>query len=65
MLGGFTSRGFILMVLGYVLLYLFTISSNLSRYTLFDIEVMYLKILFSKVLKNLSATTDSPLLCIE
>ena len=38
----FTSTGVILMVLWYVLLYLLTMSSNLSIYTFFDIEAMYL-----------------------
>ena len=33
----FTSTGFILIVLWYELLYLLTISSNLSIYTFFDI----------------------------
>ena len=33
----FTSTGFILTVLWYVLLYLLAISSNLSTYTFFDI----------------------------
>ena len=39
---GFTSTGFILIVLWYVLSYLLTISSNLWTYTFFDIEVIYL-----------------------
>ena len=39
---GFTSTGFILIVLWYVLLYLLTISSNLWIYTFFDIQVIYL-----------------------
>ena len=38
----FTSAGFILIVLWYVLLYLSNISSHLSIYTFFEIEVMYL-----------------------
>ena len=38
----FTSKGFILMVLLYTLLYLLTMSSNLSIYKFFDIEVIYL-----------------------
>ena len=38
----FTSTGFILIVLWYVLLYLSNISSHLSIYTFFEIEVMYL-----------------------
>ena len=38
----FTSTGFILIVLLYVLLYLLTISSYLSIYTFFDIEVIQL-----------------------
>ena len=37
-----TSVGFILVVLCFVLLYSFTISSNLSMYTFFDIEITYL-----------------------
>ena len=45
---------------------IFTISSNLSIYTFFDIEVIYLYILFfDKVLINLSATRDFHSLCIE
>ena len=38
----FTSTGFILIVLQYVLLYSLTISFNLLIYTYFDIEVMCL-----------------------
>ena len=38
--------------------YLLTVSSDLSIDVFFDIEVMYLKILFIKVLIHLSATTD-------
>ena len=49
------------MVLWYVLFYLLTMSSN---YTLFDIEVRYLQILFFKVLIHLSAATDFPSLCV-
>ena len=60
-----TSTGFILIVLWYVLFYSFIISSNLSIYTFFDTEVMYLQILVFKVLMNLSAATDFPYLCIE
>ena len=40
-------------------------SSNLSIYTFCDIEVIYLKILFFKVITNLSTTTDFPSLCVE
>ena len=42
-----------------------TISSNLSIYTFFDIEVMYLEIIFIKVLINFSTTTDYPSLFVE
>ena len=38
----FTSVDFILIVLWYVLLYLFTTSSNLSVYTFFETEVVCL-----------------------
>ena len=38
----FTSTGFILIVQWYVLLYLSNISSHLSIYTFFEIEVIYL-----------------------
>ena len=38
----FTSTGFILIVLWYVFIYLSNISSHLSIYTFFEIEVMYL-----------------------
>ena len=61
----FTSPGFIFIVLWSVLFYLFTITYNLWIYTFFDIKVIYLKILFFKILINLWATTDFPLLCIE
>ena len=45
---------------------IFTISSNLSISTFFDIEVIYLYILFfDKVLINLSAARDFHSLCIE
>ena len=37
---GFTSTGFVLIVLWYVLLYLLTISSNLWIYTFFDLIIM-------------------------
>ena len=57
--------GFILIVLWYVLLHLFTMSSNLSIYTFFDIEDTHSYILFFKVLMNLSATTGFPSLCTE
>ena len=60
----FTSTGFILIVLWYVLLYLLTMSSNLSIYTFFETEVMYLEILFFKVLMNLSEVTDFPSLSL-
>ena len=46
-------------------MYLLTISSDLSIYRFFDIEVMYLSILFFKVLINLSAKVDFPSLCVE
>ena len=52
----FPSTGFILIVLWYVLLYLLTISSNLSIYRFFETEVKYL---------NFSAITDFPSLCVE
>ena len=61
----FTSTGFILIALWYFLLYLLTISANLSIYTFYDIEVIYLQILFFTVLTNLSATIDFPSLCVE
>ena len=58
---GFTSAGLVLMVLWHVLLYLLTMSSNLSIKTFFEIEVMLLLILLFKVLIiNLAATTDFP-----
>ena len=53
------------MILWYVLLYLLTILFNLSIYTFFYIKVIYLQILFFKILINLSATTDFTSLCIE
>ena len=34
-------------------------------YTFFDIEAMYLEILFFTALTNLSTTTDFPSLCVE
>ena len=37
----FTSTGFILIVLWYALLYLLTVSFNLSIYSFFDIIAMY------------------------
>ena len=56
-----TRIGVILILLWYVLLYLLTISSNLSINTFFDIEVkIYLYILFFQVLMNISAVTDFP-----
>ena len=55
-------KGIILFALWYVLLYLLTMSSNLSIYTCFHIEFIYLEILLFKVLLNLSATTDFPAL---
>ena len=62
---GFTSTGVILMVLWYVLLYLLTMTSTLSMYTYFDIEVMYLWILLCKVLTNFYVTTDFSSLCVK
>ena len=50
--------GFILIVLWYFLLYSFTISSNLSIYTFFDIGVISLSVFFFKFLINLTATTN-------
>ena len=50
----FISKGFILMVLWYVLLYSLTISSNLSIYIFFNIEVIYLQILFFTLRKKYS-----------
>ena len=44
----------------YILFIYLTKSSNLLIYTFFDTEVIYLKILFFKVLRNPSATTDFP-----
>ena len=38
----FTSIGFILVVLWYILLYLLTLSSNLSIYAFFDTEAIHL-----------------------
>ena len=62
----FTSAGFILIVIWYVLSYLLTnLSSNLSIETFFETKVMYLYILFLKVLMNLSVTTDLPSLFVE
>ena len=43
---GFTSTGFALIVLWYALLYVLTISSNLSIYTFLDTEVIYLLLMF-------------------
>ena len=58
---GFTSAGLVLIVLWHVLLYLLTMSSNLSIKTFFEIEVIFLLILLFKVLIiNLAATTDFP-----
>ena len=37
----FTSTGFTLILLWYLLLYLLTISSNLSMYTFFDFDVNF------------------------
>ena len=45
--------------------FLLSITSNLSIYFLFVIEVKYLCILFIKVLIDFSATTEFPLLCVE
>ena len=50
-----TSTGFILIVLWYVLLYLSTISCNLSIFWYWGKVFI---IFFFKVLTNLSATTD-------
>ena len=61
----FTSTGFILVVLWYVLLYLFTTLPKLSMHTFFDIEVKYVSILFFTVLIILSETTGFPSLCVE
>ena len=57
----------ILIVLWQVLLYLISTLFNLSIYTFFDIETMYMLILFPKVLINsrISVITDFPSLCIE
>ena len=60
-----TSAGLILIVLLFVLLYLLTMLSNLSIYTFFDIEIIYLKILVFKVLISLSATAVFPLFYTE
>ena len=38
----FTSTGFILIVLWFVLFYLLATSSNLSKYTFFETEVIYI-----------------------
>ena len=59
-----TSIWFILIVLWYVLLYLLTISFNLSIYTFFDIAEIYYT-LFFKVLTNLLATIDFHSSCVE
>ena len=48
-----------------VLLDLLTVSCNLLIHKLFDTEVIYLQILFFKVLTNFSAATDFPSLCLE
>ena len=61
----FTSTGFILIALWYVLLYLLTLSSNLLICTYFDFEAIYLEILFFKVLINLSAAANITSLCVE
>ena len=61
----FRSRGFTFLALWYVLLYLFTMSLNISINTFFDIEAMYFYILFFKVLINLSATTNFSSLFVE
>ena len=61
----FTSAGFILVVLWYVLLYLLTISAKLLIYTIFDTEVIYLLILFFRLLINFSPTADFHSLCFE
>ena len=58
----FASAGFILMV--YVLLHSLSITSNLSIYTFFVMEVIYLLILFFNVLINLSGTANFPSLCL-
>ena len=56
----FTSTGFILIVLSYALLHLLTMSAKLMIITFFDTRVIYLKLLFPKILVNLSATTEFP-----
>ena len=43
----------------------FTLSSNWSIYTFFEMAVICIKILLFKVLTNLSATTDFPSLFVE
>ena len=55
----FTLTGFILIALYYVLLYLFTISSNSSIYTFLDTEVMILKLQIKLVNFVLQSSTKS------
>ena len=63
---GFTSTVFILIVLWYVLLYLLTISSNLSIYTFLILKSCIYKFCFLRFfLINLSAAKDFLSLCIE
>ena len=62
---GFTSRGFILVVLWCVLLYLLTKSSNLTIYTFVILKSYTYKFYLFNFLINLPAATDFPPLCVE
>ena len=57
----FTSTGFILIFFWYGLLYLLSISSNLSIWKFFELK----SCIYDKVLLNLSAITDFPSLFVE
>ena len=61
----FTSTGFYLIVLWSVLLWLLTISSNLSIHIFSWYWCFVFINLFFKVLINFSAITDVPSLCVE
>ena len=52
-------------VIWYVLLYLSTILSSLSKHASFYTVVKYFMILVFRVLLNLSVTIDFPLLCVK
>ena len=57
------SKAFTLIVLLYVLLHLSTISSKLSIYPFFKNKVVYLQILFFKVLSSISNKKDTNICC--